>query len=108
MRAVPVARAPRYVLELALQYRARGTDEWMDGRTVNMSRSGVLFRGEQDCSPNTILDMRIALPSELSGELQTRIVCRGYVVRKQATEAEIKPFLAARIRSYRFDRAKAP
>ena len=106
MRAFKTDRAARYVLKLPIQYRAGGTEDWHEGWTVNLSRSGVLFRAAQEFLRDTTLDMRIALPAELTGDLETRILCRGAVVRKHSTQPEDKPMLAARIRSYRFDRPK--
>ncbi len=40
-------RAQRFVLELGLQYRASGQTEWHEGRTENISHTGVLFRAER-------------------------------------------------------------
>jgi hypothetical protein len=106
MRAFKTDRAARYVLKLPIHYRAGGTADWHEGRTVNMSRSGVLFEGEQEFLLDTLLDMRIALPKEVTGDLEAKILCRGSVVRRHSTPLEEKPMLAARIRSYRFDRPK--
>jgi hypothetical protein len=36
-------RAQRYPLHIPLKYRPSGTPNWWEGRTENISRSGVLF-----------------------------------------------------------------
>ena len=37
-------RAPRYTLQIPLRYRQAGDPSWREGRSENISRSGVLFR----------------------------------------------------------------
>lgn len=73
------------------------------GTTINISRSGVLFRADQELTPSTMLEMQIVFPTEVTGEVPTKVVCWGPVVRTVPPEpADGRPALAAAISRYRF------
>jgi hypothetical protein len=92
-------RATRFPLKLPLRYRESGTIPWHNGHTENISRTGILFRAEQDVPVQTALEMRIEFPSFLN----LALVCRGPVVREQASASpETHALLAAAIRACRF------
>src|SRR5581483_1087399 len=44
-------RAQRFNLHLPLRYRKLGEQSWRKGTTENISRSGLLFRGEEVLQP---------------------------------------------------------
>jgi len=92
------SRATRFPLTLQLRYRESGTISWHEGSTINISRTGILFRTEQDLPLQTTLEMRVEiLPSS-----KVTLACRGPVVRKQESMSpETYPVLAAMIRAYR-------
>ena len=71
----PVARAQRFPLRIPFQYRKSGVPNWQDGRTINISRTGILFQAEEALPEKTIMDIRVELP--LKGTLS----CLGTVVR---------------------------
>jgi hypothetical protein len=73
--AVPVERAQRFPIQARLQYRKSGMAEWLQAKTVNMSRTGILFQTEEILPEKTILDIRLDLPAK--GTLS----CFGRVVR---------------------------
>ena len=102
-------RAPRFPLRIPFRYRQSSETHWHECKTVNISRTGVLFRAEQDIQPGSVLDMRIILPVEMTGKsLPTAIICWGPVVRSQLPEfPEIRPALAAVIRNYRLQAGSA-
>src|SRR5439155_984010 len=52
-------RAQRFNLHLPLKYRLLGEDDWRDGTTENISRSGLLFRGEEAIAPNAQLEINL-------------------------------------------------
>ncbi len=98
-----VTRAPRFPIQAPLQYRESGEQTWHSGMTVNISRSGILFSAEEPLDPQTVLEMRIAFPPELTGEYETNVVCWGPVVRADSDpEDEDRRLLAASIFRYRF------
>jgi hypothetical protein len=74
-------RAQRYDIRATILYRGRGDGRWHEGMIENVSASGVLLRAKQSVGPGTSLEMRFALPIELSGEGGAQVFCRGAVVR---------------------------
>ncbi len=91
-----VARATRFPISAALLYRGSGESAWSEGTTVNISRTGVLFRPARPIPPQTMLEFQILFPAEVTGGMPANVVCRGPVVRTQPPDA-----LAASIRCYR-------
>ena len=100
---LPLSRAQRFQLHLPLKYRRLDEQDWHEGETRNISRSGLLFQAEDLMQPNVILEINLVLPSEIAGLSPTEVVCRGEVVRTvQAAGEEMPPALAAKILQYRF------
>jgi PilZ domain len=96
-------RATRFPIRTAFRYRFRGESNWHEGTTINISRTGVLFRSKCEMTPRTILEMCITFPPEMTGQLQTRIICLGPVVRREAPiKPEVHSNVAAAILNYRF------
>ena len=75
------ARATRFAVEAAVAYRERGDPAWSTGRSINVSRTGVLFESNQP----TRIGAAIELVLEFSGPLAA-VSCSGRVVRTAATE----------------------
>ena len=101
--AVYQLRPGRFPIQTPLHYRKSGELEWHRGTTINISRSGVLFRADHDLEPETVLEMRIVFPAEVTGEAPARVLCWGPVVRKEPpADAGSRPALAAAIVRYRF------
>jgi PAS domain S-box-containing protein len=100
---LPLSRAQRFQLHLPLKYRRLDEEDWHDGETRNISRSGLLFQAEDLLQPNVILEINLVLPPEIAGLSQTEVVCRGEIVRTVQTAGdEMPPALAAKILQYRF------
>ena len=96
-------RALRFPIEARLRYRIGGELAWTEGATINISRSGILFRTTKEIPPHTMLQMQVVFPGELTGYGSTNIFCWGPVVRNERTGAEGSgPRLAAAIIKYRF------
>ena len=74
-------RARRFLIQTRLRYRVKREVTWREGRTENISRSGVLFRGEFLVEPTTEIEMSMALPAGIFGDGDVEAVCRGTVVR---------------------------
>lgn len=90
----------RFPIEAPLRYRVHGERHWREGTTVNISKSGVLFRCNQAVVPGTNVEMSFMLPVELSGEPGAKVTCRGVIVRSKEF-----PLIAARIHGSRLLRA---
>jgi PilZ domain len=114
-------RARRVKLDLPLRYRLNQTGPWHEGIIENISQSGVLFRGQESLSVNSLLEMVFEMPEEISGQKNSNVVCQGRVTRstrgeaappntsggngKESAEApEENPVLAASIVDYKFVR----
>ena len=99
----PPGRAQRFQLHLPLRYRRLGETAWHEGKTENISRSGMLFQAEEALQPSSMLEINLVLPQEIAGLSETEVVCRGEVVRTvQPNGGTVSPALAARILQYHF------
>jgi len=55
----PVRRGKRFPVTWPLQYRRAGETQWLTGRTVNMSISGVLFVAQDPLTPEDRVELSI-------------------------------------------------
>jgi hypothetical protein len=96
-------RAMRYPIRMPIRYRVSGELQWREGRTENISRSGVLFRTEDTPATRTAIEMLLTLPPEISGSReQATVICRGRIVRTVAAhDGEPQSAVAATIAGYR-------
>jgi PilZ domain-containing protein len=95
-------RAERFAMRVPLRYRRTDDMSWWEGCIENISRTGVLFRGEQVFGLDTQVEMRFVLPVEVPGEAAAEVVCHGAIVRTvSSTARETLPGLAASIFDYR-------
>ena len=100
---IPTFRAQRFTLNLPLRYRLLGEENWKQGTTENISRSGMLFRAEEMLQPSAQVEINLVLPAEIAGLSAAEVVCRGEVVRSVEPEnAQMNPALAAKILQYHF------
>lgn len=77
-------RAARVSMPIPIMFRRPGDEEWLPGRVVNLSESGVLF-GPTELRPGTLVEVLLS-PSVQVGTLATgKQVCAAEVVR--ATDA---------------------
>jgi hypothetical protein len=98
-------RAVRFEIQMPLRYRLNGESKWWKGTTENISRSGVLFQGEEFAKPNTPLEMSLVLPVINFGVRSAEVVCKGIVVRSERPNgARALPALATTISYCRFIR----
>ena len=75
-----VPRADRLQLRLPITYRAKGDEEWLLSRVVNLSESGVLF-GPTGLSPGAVVEVIISPPVPVGARAPGPHVCAGKVVR---------------------------
>jgi PAS domain S-box-containing protein len=105
----PSTRAQRFQLHLPLRYRRLGENQWHQGTTENISRSGMLFKVDELLQPSVQLEINLVLPAEIAGLSPTEVVCRGEVVRTVEPQGEmLSPALAARILQYHFQHGPLP
>lgn len=74
----------RFPIEREVRYRVlskRSAEDVGDGRTVNMSSSGVLFTSEHVLLPGRRLELSISWPAQLNNKTALKLVARGRVVR---------------------------
>ena len=96
-----VARALRFVVQLGIQYRSVEALKWSKGSTVNVSRSGLLFKPTQVVIPDTSVDIILTVPGAVAGEPTSRLRCRGQIVRSwDSVESSSGPTAAAAIEDY--------
>jgi hypothetical protein len=84
-----VERARRFPLKIPMSYQKSGMLDWQDGKTVNISRTGILFRAEEKLAQDTQLDIRVQFSPLVT------MMCQGAVVRTEKTACAVK------IRHYR-------
>jgi hypothetical protein len=96
-------RARRFPTQLPLHYRGGGEIGWYKATTENISRTGVLFKGEQLLRANTPVEMRfemVCLPP-LEPACVAEVLWRGNIVRTTLpTLKATSPALAATISQY--------
>ena len=74
----------RFPIEREVHYRVlskRSAEESGEGKTVNMSSSGVLFSSEHVLLPGRRLEVSISWPAQLNNQCALKLVARGRVVR---------------------------
>ena len=100
-----IARAERFPISIPVRYREPHRPEWFEGKTGNISCSGVLLHTEASLEPKITLELRIELPVSVLGEGRGEIVCKGTVVRAEENPLADHPTaVAVAIQSYRMAR----
>ena len=59
------------------------------GKTLNMSRRGVLFTTESTLTPGEFIELSVSWPALLNGVLPLKLVAHGPVVRTEDKQAAI-------------------
>jgi hypothetical protein len=95
-------RATRYAMAAPVVFRRVGADDWLAGRTVNVSRTGVLFEAVPPAPPAaTRIEFILLLPS-LGLPGRSRVQCQGQVVRNFDAPKGGASAIAATIDAYDF------
>jgi c-di-GMP-binding flagellar brake protein YcgR len=74
----------RFPIEREVRYRVlnkRSDEESGEGRTLNISSSGVLFTSEHVLLPGRRMELAISWPAQLDNKTALKLVARGRVVR---------------------------
>lgn len=83
----------RFAIERDVRYKVmnkRGGEESGDGKTVNISSSGVLFTSQHMLLPGRRLEISISWPAQLNNKCALKLVARGRVVRFEDGVAAIE------------------
>ena len=83
----------RFPIEREVRYRVlskRSVEESGDGKTVNISSSGVLFTVDQVLLPGRRLELSISWPAQLNNQCALKLVARGRIVRFEAGRAAME------------------
>ncbi len=95
-------RAPRYPISAPLVFRRAGSRDWLAGRTVNISRSGVLFEAVPALPPVAARIEFVLALSSMDFPGISRVRCVGRVVRRSEAPRNGSEQAAATIDRYRF------
>jgi hypothetical protein len=100
-------RAQRFAIQAPLRYRESNDVEWLEGRTENISDSGVLFRALEILQPDTPVELTFVLPVKNRGAGGATVFCHGRTVRTILPAAtDESPSIAVKILKYRLNRGE--
>ena len=95
-------RPRRYTLHLPVYFREIDSPTWLEGRTENISYTGILLRSSSPLAQETQLDLRLQVSLGAKGKGPTEIHCKCKVVRLERQVVPENPIaLAVKIRDYR-------
>ena len=104
-------RERRHAHVVPVQYRENGRGEWMPGESVNLSRSGVLFRSDQALPEGVSVEVELEMPKELTGDAGSKVTCKATVARVTPVEGDAKGsgafLIACSIDDYAFEKKAA-
>jgi hypothetical protein len=83
----------RFPIEREVRYKVlnkRSNEETGDGKTINISSSGVLFTVEHMLLPGRRMELAISWPAQLNNKTALKLVARGRVVRFEGGRAAIE------------------
>jgi signal transduction histidine kinase len=96
------ARLQRFPLQMPMRYRYAGAYQWYRGITENISCSGMLFRGPVQVDAMAPVEVRMALPRQMTGEAAATMLCGGFIARVLETKSTLQESkLAATFTTYR-------
>jgi hypothetical protein len=104
-------RERRHAHVVPVLYRVNGVGEWLPGTSENLSRSGMLFRADFPVEPGVPVEVELEMPRELTGEAETKVICKAKVARVTHVEATSKVpesfLIACAIADYDFGKKAA-
>ena len=100
-------RAQRFEIQIPVRYRTNSEEGWHTGTTKNISRSGMLFHGEDWAQPSTRIELSLLLPRQMGVFRAAEVLCQGKVTRSERRGIEEGgPLMAIQISHYRLVRPK--
>jgi hypothetical protein len=88
-------RADRRPLQIAINYRLPGDEDWIASHVLNLSESGVLF-GPTELRAGAAVQMMFSLPMPVGSRFPGPQMCEGKVVRTTETGTAAARFDACR------------
>jgi c-di-GMP-binding flagellar brake protein YcgR len=85
--------ADRFPIEREVRYKVlskKSADEAGQGRTINMSSTGILFTTDHMLLPGRRLELAISWPAQLNNQTPLKLVARGRVIRYEDGQAAIE------------------
>ena len=73
-------RAARVSIPMSIMFRRSGDEDWLSGKVVNLSESGVLF-GPTELTPGTSIEVLLSPPIQVGSLATGKQVCAAEVVR---------------------------
>lgn len=73
-------RAARISIPIPIMFRRTGEEDWLAGKVVNLSESGVLF-GPTELVPGTMVEVLLSPPVQVGSLTTGKQVCAAEVVR---------------------------
>src|SRR5438874_13344397 len=92
-----VPRATRFTMPSWILYRPAGEVRWREGRTENISQSGVLFHGLEPVDVEVPVEIMMTVPAEIAGPATGTSLGRGRIVRRGTERSDARPTLAAAV-----------
>jgi hypothetical protein len=93
-------RAYRYSVETAVRFRLSSAGPWVEGQTINVSPTGVLF-STAGVVPSTGAAIELTVALSALGPVVADVSCQARIVRAAETAPGVT-VVAAAIESYRF------
>ena len=88
-------------MPIVVLYRTSDNANWLEGRTENISKSGVLIRTDRRMPVQAQVEMLLDIPPELPSPFSGSTICRGRIVRAiEPSSLEDRPAFAATIVEY--------
>ena len=96
-----VLRAPRLSIRKPIFYRQSGHSQFHLGILQNISESGILLESHPPVPEGASLEMIFEMPQEITGQPNSRVLCRGEVARSVFAKSGI-PLVGIAITGYSF------
>lgn len=83
----------RFEIDRELRFKVtnrKAQGEVGQGRTINMSSTGILFATDQNLLPGRTVELAVSWPAQLNNKCALKLVARGRVVRSEAGCAAVQ------------------
>ena len=96
-----VPRARRLSVRKPIFYRQLGHSQFHLGMLRNISESGILLESHPRIPEGASIEMILEMPQEITGQANSRVLCRGEVVRSASAKSGTS-LIGIAISGYRF------
>jgi hypothetical protein len=95
-------RARRLNLEIPVQFREEGSNQWHGGTICNLSKTGVLIVAERILPENAAVELKFVMPKEICGQHGSLVLTSGIIPRVVSAHDGKGGRMAATIQVCRF------